>query len=170
MSAPADVETVSSASKRPSGPPRGRTVRPPRILAAAIAGSWLVPLAAHALGADIVLPVVIVLATAAQLTIGTTVLDRLIPAVGLVSGAARCGLNPVPVAGRLGARPGRLGGRRVGRDRGAALGRDSGVPDTTPGEANPAGPGCDSMPALLRRLADSIEALGPVEVSSSGRR
>lgn len=31
-------------------------------------------------------------------------------------------------------------------------------------QSNPAGPGCDSMPALLRRLADSIEALGPVEV------
>ncbi|MFC9745003.1 hypothetical protein [Streptomyces niveus] len=31
-------------------------------------------------------------------------------------------------------------------------------------QANPAGPGCDSVPALLRRLADSIEALGPVEI------
>lgn len=31
-------------------------------------------------------------------------------------------------------------------------------------QANPAGPGCDSMPDLLRRLATSIEALGPVEV------
>jgi hypothetical protein len=31
-------------------------------------------------------------------------------------------------------------------------------------QANPAGPGCDNAPALLRRLADSIEALGPVEV------
>ncbi|MFJ2721725.1 hypothetical protein [Streptomyces sp. NPDC087437] len=31
-------------------------------------------------------------------------------------------------------------------------------------QANPAGPGCDSVPALLRRLADSIKALGPVEI------
>ncbi|MET8824772.1 hypothetical protein ABZX40_17880 [Streptomyces sp. NPDC004610] len=31
-------------------------------------------------------------------------------------------------------------------------------------QANPAGPGCDSVPALLRRLADSVEALGPGEV------
>jgi hypothetical protein len=31
-------------------------------------------------------------------------------------------------------------------------------------QANPTGPGCDSVPALLRRLADSIEASGPVEV------
>ncbi|MEY9889268.1 hypothetical protein ABIA31_002916 [Catenulispora sp. MAP5-51] len=31
-------------------------------------------------------------------------------------------------------------------------------------QANPAGAGCDSMPALLRRLADSIETLGPAEV------
>lgn len=31
-------------------------------------------------------------------------------------------------------------------------------------QANPTGPGCDSLPALLRRLADSIDALGPVEI------
>ncbi|GHG23877.1 hypothetical protein ACFFSH_38285 [Streptomyces filamentosus] len=31
-------------------------------------------------------------------------------------------------------------------------------------QANPTGPGCDSVPALLRRLADSIEALGPAEI------
>ncbi len=31
-------------------------------------------------------------------------------------------------------------------------------------QANPFGPGCDSVPALLRRLADSVEDLGPVEV------
>ncbi|MFF0010130.1 hypothetical protein [Streptomyces sp. NPDC005374] len=31
-------------------------------------------------------------------------------------------------------------------------------------QANPEGPGCDSVPALLRRLADSIEELGPVEI------
>ncbi|MFI1394667.1 hypothetical protein [Streptomyces sp. NPDC020681] len=31
-------------------------------------------------------------------------------------------------------------------------------------QANPAGPGCDSAPALLRRVADSIEDLGPAEI------
>ncbi|MBM9508724.1 hypothetical protein [Actinacidiphila acididurans] len=31
-------------------------------------------------------------------------------------------------------------------------------------QANPAGSGCDSVPALLRRLADSIEALGPAGI------
>ncbi|MFC9699171.1 hypothetical protein ACFTWD_00500 [Streptomyces sp. NPDC056943] len=31
-------------------------------------------------------------------------------------------------------------------------------------QANPSGPGCDSVPALLRRLADTIETLGPVEI------
>ncbi|MFD0147808.1 hypothetical protein ACWGQ4_18855 [Streptomyces sp. NPDC055721] len=31
-------------------------------------------------------------------------------------------------------------------------------------QANPSGPGCDNVPALLRRLADTIEALGPVEI------
>ncbi|MCX5205767.1 hypothetical protein OG897_30490 [Streptomyces sp. NBC_00237] len=31
-------------------------------------------------------------------------------------------------------------------------------------QADPAGPGCDSVLALLRRLADSIEELGPAEI------
>ncbi|MEE1752783.1 hypothetical protein [Streptomyces sp. SP18CS02] len=31
-------------------------------------------------------------------------------------------------------------------------------------QANPAGPGCDSVPALLRRLADSVESLGPADI------
>ena len=31
-------------------------------------------------------------------------------------------------------------------------------------QANPIGPGQDDVPALLRRVADSIEALGQVEV------
>ncbi len=31
-------------------------------------------------------------------------------------------------------------------------------------QANPNGPGQDNVPALLRRVADSIEGLGPVEV------
>jgi len=30
--------------------------------------------------------------------------------------------------------------------------------------SDPAGPSCDSVPALLRRLADAIEALGPAEI------
>lgn len=32
------------------------------------------------------------------------------------------------------------------------------------GQANPEGPGQDDVPALLRRVAESIERLGPVEV------
>ncbi len=31
-------------------------------------------------------------------------------------------------------------------------------------QANPVGPGCDDVPSLLRRLADSIEALGAAEI------
>lgn len=31
-------------------------------------------------------------------------------------------------------------------------------------QSNPAGPGSGDVPALLRRVADSVEALGPVEV------
>ena len=31
-------------------------------------------------------------------------------------------------------------------------------------QANPAGPGQDDIPSLLRRVAETVEALGPVEV------
>ena len=31
-------------------------------------------------------------------------------------------------------------------------------------QANPAGPGQDDIPALLRRVAESVEAIGPVKV------
>lgn len=31
-------------------------------------------------------------------------------------------------------------------------------------QANPEGPGRDSVPALLRRVADTLESMGPVEV------
>ncbi|MEW2287403.1 hypothetical protein [Streptomyces sp. NPDC047841] len=31
-------------------------------------------------------------------------------------------------------------------------------------QANPAGPGCDSVPTLLRRPADAVEALGPAGI------
>lgn len=31
-------------------------------------------------------------------------------------------------------------------------------------QANPVGPGQDNVAALLRRVADSVESLGPVEV------
>ncbi|GAB3148117.1 hypothetical protein GCM10027290_32360 [Micromonospora sonneratiae] len=31
-------------------------------------------------------------------------------------------------------------------------------------QANPAGQGQDNVPALLRRLADTLEAIGPIEV------
>lgn len=111
MNAPADIPTAptDADAHRPAAPAGGRTVRPGQVLAVAVAASWLVPIATQALHADIVLPVLIVLATAAQLTIGSTVLDRLIPAVGLVSGVAIAGgllfsvwpwgLDPVPVAG-----------------------------------------------------------------------
>ncbi|NUR74608.1 MAG: hypothetical protein HOU81_27695 [Hamadaea sp.] len=38
------------------------------------------------------------------------------------------------------------------------------------GQANPAGPGQGDVPALLRRLADAIEALGPVEIQDVALR
>lgn len=31
-------------------------------------------------------------------------------------------------------------------------------------QANPSGPGQDDVPALLRRVADTVETLGPVDI------
>lgn len=45
---------------------------------------------------------------------------------------------------------------------------DSGVPESWTirrfSQANPKGPGQDDVPALLRRVANTIEGLGPIEV------
>ena len=76
---------------------------------AALAAAWLIPLSTHLLGIDIVLPPLIVVGTASLLTIGSTLVDRVVPAAGLVAGASIVGgllfsvwpwgLAPVPVAG-----------------------------------------------------------------------
>jgi hypothetical protein len=43
-------------------------------------------------------------------------------------------------------------------------GTTPGYPMKTFAQANPEGPGQDDVPALLRRVADSIERLGTVDV------
>ena len=76
---------------------------------AALAGSWLVPVGTHAVGADLVLPPLAWLVTASLLRSGRTVLDRLVLAGGLLlSGTVVAGLlfsvwpwglHPVAIAG-----------------------------------------------------------------------
>ncbi|MEY9925979.1 hypothetical protein ABH926_000599 [Catenulispora sp. GP43] len=109
MSAPTDVPAAPPTPGSAGGAPSRLPAGPVRVLALALAAGWLIPMATHAAGLDIVLVPLIVAATAAQLTIGSTLSDRLIPAVGLVCGTAIAGgfvfsswpwgLQPVPVAG-----------------------------------------------------------------------
>ncbi|MBA3490206.1 MAG: hypothetical protein H0T78_11845, partial [Longispora sp.] len=76
-----------------------------------LAASWLLPVLTHALHVDVVSLVVFVLGVASLLRIGSTVVDRLVPAIGvaisviIVAGLLFSvwpwGLAPVPVAGLL---------------------------------------------------------------------
>ncbi|WP_424640005.1 hypothetical protein [Embleya sp. AB8] len=94
------------------GPPssRGsRRARGPLLLLAALAASWLVPIAAYAAHAAVVMPVLFLGLVASLLRSGRTVLDRLVLAFGLTAGATCLagllfsvwpwGLQPVPIAG-----------------------------------------------------------------------
>ncbi|NUR28566.1 MAG: hypothetical protein HOV83_22465, partial [Catenulispora sp.] len=108
MSAPTGV--TSPASGTPAGPEPERRP-PPRFVRylLPVAASWLIPVLTHLVHADVLLLPALVVAVAAQLTIGRTLLDRLVPALGLVGGLAIAaglvfsawpwGLNPVPLAG-----------------------------------------------------------------------
>ncbi|GIH14739.1 hypothetical protein [Rugosimonospora africana] len=81
----------------------------PEVLLALVAGGWAVATAAHLLGADLLLPPLVLIVTASLLRAGRTLLDRLMLALFLLLGTA-CGaglllsvwpwgLAPVPVAG-----------------------------------------------------------------------
>jgi hypothetical protein len=80
-----------------------------RWLAPAFLAAWLVPLAAHAVGLEWLLPPLVLLITAALLRGGRTLFDRLILAVTLLLGVAMAAgllfsiwpwrLHPVPVTG-----------------------------------------------------------------------
>src|SRR2546423_13641426 len=105
-------------------------VRPRRSVAAWVAVglvcAWVVPVLTHVLRVDWVLPPLVVLAVAALLRSGRTLLDRLVLAFALLLGATCAagllirvwpwGLHPVPVAGVAFTR---LGGIAVALRRGA---------------------------------------------------
>ncbi|MFJ6197476.1 hypothetical protein [Micromonospora sp. NPDC092111] len=79
------------------------------VLLVALVAAWAVPLAAHALHRDWLLPPVVLVATASVLRGGRTLLDRLMLALGLLLGLAAVagllfpvwpwGMRPVPVTG-----------------------------------------------------------------------
>ncbi|GAA5195692.1 hypothetical protein GCM10023322_62940 [Rugosimonospora acidiphila] len=81
----------------------------PEVLAGLIALAWALPAATHLVGADLLLPPVVLVATASLLRAGRGLLDRLMLALFLLFGAACAGglllsvwpwgLAPVPVAG-----------------------------------------------------------------------
>lgn len=99
--------------RRGSRRPSSRSPLTSRVLWAAglVAGSWLLPLLTGLLHVDFVLLPVIGLAAASLLTVGHTLLDRLMFTVALLAGVLIVagllfsvwpwGLDPVPVAGTL---------------------------------------------------------------------
>ena len=92
----------------PAGPPPRSSAGWPRWVAA-FAAAWLLPLLTHLVHADVVLPLVIWAGTASLLRGGRGLLDRLVLAAALLTGAIAMfgvlfsvwpwGLHPVPVAG-----------------------------------------------------------------------
>ncbi|MFD7624554.1 hypothetical protein ACFV7Q_00660 [Streptomyces sp. NPDC059851] len=81
------------------------------VLVAAVAASWALPLLLHALGADLVLVPVLLVATASLIRVGGVLLDRLVAAALILCGAVMglglvfslwpWGLAPVPGGGVL---------------------------------------------------------------------
>src|SRR5256885_10585849 len=77
-------------------------------LAVAVACAWAVPVAAHLLAVDWILPPLVLLGVTSLLRSGRTLLDRMVVAFALLLGATcaagllisvwPCGLHPVPVA------------------------------------------------------------------------
>ena len=100
----------------PDGPARtaAATAAPPRpvhwaVWLGLLVGAWVVPMVLYLVHADLVLPLSVLLGTAALLRSGRTLLDRLVLAVGLLVGATCAvglvwsvwpwGLHPIPVCG-----------------------------------------------------------------------
>lgn len=98
--APADI-----GGRRSSGDRRWQ------ILAAAVAASWLLPFALNAMGMDVLLIPVFILAIGSTVRVGGVLLDRLVVSAFLLCGAMMVlgllasewpwGLSPVPVSGVL---------------------------------------------------------------------
>lgn len=97
------------ASPDDPGPPVPVWQRPPWRFAAAVVAAWLVPAVTYLLGVAVVVPVVILVATASLMRGGRTLLDRLMLAVcvllGLTLGGALIfsvwpfGMHPVAIGG-----------------------------------------------------------------------
>jgi hypothetical protein len=98
-------ESPTTEVPSPVRPRRHVVVR----LATALACAWAVPVAAHLLGVDWILPPLVLLGVASLLRSGRTLLDRMVLAFALLLGATCAagllisvwpwGLHPVPVAG-----------------------------------------------------------------------
>ena len=110
---PADHDGRSHAHLVPSQVSRASAVRGrlPRgwIGLVGVVAAWAVPLATHLAGVDVLLPVLVWIATASLLRAGRTLIDRLVIAFAVLSGGVSLaallfsvwpwGLEPVPVAG-----------------------------------------------------------------------
>ncbi|MEV0808725.1 hypothetical protein [Micromonospora sp. NPDC050200] len=100
--------TTAAEDAHPPAPTRHPWRHAPVVLAALVA-AWGVPVAAHALHRDWLLPPLVLLATASVLRGGRTLLDRLVLALALLLGAATAGglllavwpwgMRPVPLTG-----------------------------------------------------------------------
>jgi hypothetical protein len=109
MSPPPRVATLPSDDLEAPAPPARSRSRRFGLLAAALAGAWLVPLAAYAAGAGWVALVAVVAVTAWLLDSGRSLLDRVIISVALLAGVTCAatlvfsvwpfGLHPVALSG-----------------------------------------------------------------------
>lgn len=74
-----------SAGQRPGSAPR--PARRALAVLVGLAGAWLIPVAAHAVGVDWILPLLVWFGVASLLRSGRTALDRLVLALGMLVGA-----------------------------------------------------------------------------------
>lgn len=108
---PADITPDAGSPAGATLVQSGHPVHPLRRarLLALLAAAWVVPTALHLTHADLVLPVLVLVGTAALVRGGRSLLDRLIVTIGLLVGATCAvgllwsvwpwGLHPVPIAG-----------------------------------------------------------------------
>ncbi|WP_199562007.1 hypothetical protein [Micromonospora deserti] len=104
----AEPPSTAAVDAQAPAPPRRRW-RGLGAVAGALSAAWLLPLLAHALNADSLLPALVLLGTASLLRGGRSLLDRLVLAVALLLGAATAGgllftvwpwgMRPVPLTG-----------------------------------------------------------------------
>ncbi|GAA2619685.1 hypothetical protein GCM10010399_58370 [Dactylosporangium fulvum] len=112
---PADHEARPHADRVPGRdqtrlePTERGWLQPVRFGLVGVAAAWVVPVATHQVGLDVLLPVLVWVGTASLLRAGRTLIDRLVIAFAVLSGVVSLasllfsvwpwGLEPVPVAG-----------------------------------------------------------------------